>query len=259
MIPSWMPFTTAVTRLLTPSFLIVLERWNSTVFSEIEMISPISQLVFPSLHHFKHSVSFEVRELATPSGSPCNSRSLNRYCTVKACRSGSLSGAIRRSSRRLKLIRSTSEPGPCSGMVRPECTPRSRQSSRNVLCLSLSEERAQTSDQRKGRRAECTYCTRRECSCGCSLPESDSRVLRSTAGSWPLRIRRSDIPRLQSPSNTGLPARPQTWLAKTLQRIRQDMQPCGIPNRYSGDGHPTWSKNFLMYALNMRGFCQCGA
>jgi hypothetical protein len=56
--------------LLTPSFLMVLERWNSTVFSEIERISPISQFVFPSLHQLRHSVSLCVSASLEDIGSP---------------------------------------------------------------------------------------------------------------------------------------------------------------------------------------------
>ena len=60
MSPSLIPMITAVIRLLAPSFLMELLRWNSTVFSDMVRISPISQFVFPSLHHRRHSSSCEV-------------------------------------------------------------------------------------------------------------------------------------------------------------------------------------------------------
>src|SRR5260221_2859550 len=65
--PTLIPMITAVIRLVAPSLRMALPRWNSTVFSETDRISAISQFVLPSLHHFRHSTSFDVRRPAETS------------------------------------------------------------------------------------------------------------------------------------------------------------------------------------------------
>jgi len=76
-----MPTMTAVIRLVAPSLRMALPKWNSTVFSEIESIVPISQLVLPSLHHFKHSTSFDERRPPLASKLPIPGPSMKKLRT----------------------------------------------------------------------------------------------------------------------------------------------------------------------------------
>lgn len=82
--PHLMAMTTAVIRLQAPSFRIALDRWNSTVFSDVDEISPISQLVFPSLHQRRHSNSFAVRCISLGAGGSLSSLNRSQYWAAMA-------------------------------------------------------------------------------------------------------------------------------------------------------------------------------